>query len=241
MSMPLVSCIMPTCNRPAFAARAFLYFVEQDYPRKELIIFDDTPGGPSLQFVQSGQVKVLYREGRHSLGEKRNAAVEFGGGDVIVHWDDDDWMHRRRISLQIDALLDSNCDVSGLDRMLFYDLRTRRTWLYSYPSDGKRWLAGGSLCYWRRIWEDRKFKPMTRGEDTHFVWTPPELRLHALANIQFYVALIHSGNTCTKSLCGPCWQPWHGPSFQELAGPDWEHYRLGWQVGNQPQPARVAP
>lgn len=236
MGMPLVSCIMPTCSRPAFAARAVQYFLEQDYPRKELIILDDSPGGPSMQIAENEGVTYLHQEGRRSLGDKRNSAIERSSGDVILHWDDDDWMHRRRISLQVDALRESDCDISGVDRMLFYDLRSRRMWLYSYPSQGKRWLAGGSLCYWRRVWEERKFKPMTRGEDTHFVWTSPALQLHALADITFYIAMIHAGNTCTKSLCGPCWQPWYGPRFQELAGADWENYRLEWPVPSSPGP-----
>ena len=239
MDIPLVSCIMPTANRPAFAARAVRYFLAQDYPRKELIILDDTPGRPSLAALENEEVRYVYDPHKRSLGEKRNCAIELSRGQIVLHWDDDDWMCRRRISLQVEALLATTCDVSGLDRMLFYDLRSRRTWLYSYPAQGRRWLAGGALCYRRRVWERRKFKAMTRGEDTHFVWTPPELQLHTLPDITFYVALIHAGNTCTKSLCGPCWQPWHGPSFQELAGPDWEDYRLECQPQALPRPVRV--
>ncbi len=237
MSVPLISCIMPTANRPAFAARAVRYFLAQDYPRKELIILDDTPGGPSLPGLESNEeVRYVYDAQKRSLGEKRNCAIELSRGEIILHWDDDDWMCSRRISLQVEGLLGTNCDVSGVDRMLFYDLRSRRTWLYSYPAQGRQWLAGGSFCYWNATWKRRKFKAMTRGEDTHFIWASPELRLHSLHDFTFYIALIHAGNTCVKSLGGPCWQVWNGPAFQELAGQDWQEYCMPLQ--GQPERRR---
>ena len=38
---PLISCIMPTCNRRSFVPRAIRQFLAQDYVRKELLILDD--------------------------------------------------------------------------------------------------------------------------------------------------------------------------------------------------------
>jgi len=39
---PLISCIMPTRDRRAFALQAVRYFLRQDYPQVELIIVDDS-------------------------------------------------------------------------------------------------------------------------------------------------------------------------------------------------------
>src|SRR5690606_21807539 len=39
--LPLVSCIMPTYNRRAFAPLALEYFRRQTYPDRELIVVDD--------------------------------------------------------------------------------------------------------------------------------------------------------------------------------------------------------
>jgi hypothetical protein len=38
---PLVSCIMPTCDRRSFVPQAIRYFQRQDYPARELVIVDD--------------------------------------------------------------------------------------------------------------------------------------------------------------------------------------------------------
>jgi glycosyltransferase involved in cell wall biosynthesis len=38
---PLISCIMPTRNRPQFVPQAVWYFLRQDYERRELVVVDD--------------------------------------------------------------------------------------------------------------------------------------------------------------------------------------------------------
>src|SRR5216117_1662432 len=96
---PLVSCIMPTRNRPRMVTTAIRRFLAQDYPRKELVIVDDTPGAPSPppEAGARDDVRYFHEPPSRSLGEKRNHAIERARGDVIVHWDDDDWMSPSRL------------------------------------------------------------------------------------------------------------------------------------------------
>lgn len=44
MTLPLVSCIMPTYGRPDYVAESIAMFLDQDYEAKELIILNDCPG-----------------------------------------------------------------------------------------------------------------------------------------------------------------------------------------------------
>lgn len=226
---PLVTCIMPTRNRPGWVERAVLYFEEQDYPRKELIILDDSPAATVPRFSHA-HVRYVHEDGNGTLGEKRNRAIELSRGQIIVHWDDDDWMARRRIRYQVEALLAGGASVCGLDRMLFFDLRTRRMWLYQYPAGARKWLAGGSLCYWKKVWEAHPFDPVTPGEDTRFVWSL-EVPMGTLADFTFYVATIHGRNTCPKQLIGTCWSRWQGPGFESLVGADRNFYAKAPQGG----------
>src|SRR5262245_38881356 len=96
---PLVSCIMPTFNRARFTAQAIRYFARQDYARRELIVVDDgsdaampeeRSGGPAIRYVRL--------DSRKTVGEKRNIACEAAQGEIILHWDDDDWQASWRIS-----------------------------------------------------------------------------------------------------------------------------------------------
>jgi glycosyltransferase involved in cell wall biosynthesis len=222
---PLVSCIMPTYNRPHFVPHAVRYFLEQDYASKELIIVDDSPASYPFALPASDQIRYRHETRRRSLGEKRNSAIAASRGEIILHWDDDDWMARDRIARQVACLTAAGTEVCGLDRMLFYDSRSDQIWLYQYPDVQKRWLAGGSLCYWKTLWQTRNFKSITQGEDTHFLWTRPEPAMTAMRDFQFYVAVIHGTNTCTKTLSGPCWSRWQQIRFDELVGADRNVYR----------------
>jgi hypothetical protein len=55
------------------------------------------------------------RDGRKSLiGVKRNRLCELARGDVIVHWDDGDWMAPWRVRYQVECLSAAGADVCGL-------------------------------------------------------------------------------------------------------------------------------
>lgn len=86
---PLISCIMPTYGRPRLVPESIEMFLEQDYPNKELIIFNDCPG--QVYRANLPGVRIFNIDHRfQSLGEKRNSAIEQANGDVIAVWDDDD-------------------------------------------------------------------------------------------------------------------------------------------------------
>jgi glycosyltransferase involved in cell wall biosynthesis len=107
------------------------------------------------------------------VGEKRNLAIEASRGEIILHWDDDDWMHPCRISYQVEHMLRASADVSGLSKVLFYEVGTGKLWLYEYPKQPQAWLCDGSLCYHKSFWAKKKFARLHIGEDTKFIRTQP--------------------------------------------------------------------
>jgi hypothetical protein len=86
-------------------------------------------------------------ERRSPAGVKRNRLCELARGDVIAHWDDNDWMAPWRVRYQVERLLAAGADVCGLDRPLFYDPAARQAWQYVYPSNAAPWVYGATLCY----------------------------------------------------------------------------------------------
>ena len=208
---PLVSCLMPTHNRRNFVPRAIAYFQNQDYPERELIILDDGSDAVEDLIPPDGRIHYTRLEKKLTLGAKRNLACEQAHANLLLHWDDDDWYAPRRIRYQVEALQAAGAEVCGLRQMLFYDLVTRRAWLYKYPASQRTWLAGGSLLYTRDFWKSSPFPSLQVGEDTRFVWGHSLENALALPDFTFYVATIHPGNTSPKHLRGSYWSAWDGP------------------------------
>ena len=202
---PLVSCIMPTADRRRFVPLAIQNFLQQDYPNRELVILDDGKDSVADLLPPDGRVKYTRMPQRQTVGAKRNQCIRASQGDLIVHWDDDDWVAPHRIRYQVDAMLREGAEVCGLRQMLFHDLSTSKTWLYTYPPNLRTWLVGGSLLYTRSFWQRSPFPDVQVGEDSRFLWKQTHGKLAVLPDYRFYVAMIHSSNTSPKICSDPYW------------------------------------
>jgi glycosyltransferase involved in cell wall biosynthesis len=202
---PLVSCILPTRERRLFVPQAIAYFLRQDYPNRELIVVDD--GDDPVADLLPGATNVRYlRPGRRlTLGAKRNLACAAAAGQVIVHWDDDDWMAPWRIRYQVRHLLQRRAEVCGLRELVHLDPVAGRAWCFTYPRQARAWVAGGTLCYTRALWRRNRFEDIDVGEDCRFLWSGRPGRVLALPDSSFYVALVHRGNTSPKRTDGRWW------------------------------------
>jgi len=211
---------MPTANRPRWVPRAIRYFQRQDYPNRELVILDD--GEEDVRDLIPADPRIHYKRlsARRTLGAKQNLCVAESRGDLIIHWDDDDWFASNRITSQVDSLLRSGSEICGLAALLFHDLQNGRTWLYEYP--GQFWLAGGSLLYTKDLWSRHPFPDRQLGADTTFVWSHPSLSAAVCANFEIYVAMIHGSNTSPK-IVESNWTPWSG-DLRNILGDDLDSY-----------------
>ncbi len=222
---PLVSCIMPTADRAVFVPLALEYFQRQSYPERELIVVDD--GDEPVGHLVAGEPRVRYLrlDPRRSVGWKRNRACAEARGEIVVHWDDDDWMAPWRLEYQLAALL-QHPDVAacGLSRVLFWEPATRRAWEYHYPPHAPHWVAGGTLAYRRSAWRDRPFPDVRDGEDTRWIWALRPGRLLALPDSDFFVGLVHPANTSPKRTKDRRWHPLALERVLHLLGDDSGRY-----------------
>ena len=204
-SLPLVSCIMPTNNRRRFVPQAIAYFMRQDYLRRELLILDDGEDSIEDLVPPDPHIRYIRLDKKMILGAKRNLACEMACGDMIAHWDDDDWIASHRLRYEVTELERRQADLCGAARQIYYDPATERAWLYEYPPRLRRWLAGNTLCYRKEFWKRNTFPEIAFGEDTLFIWTPTASNAVLLEDHTFYVGIIHPHNTCKKSVTGPWW------------------------------------
>ena len=206
MSSLLVSCIMPTRNRRRFVAQAIEYFARQDYVARELVILDDGED-PVVDLVPPGDaVRYVRLNRRLSLGAARNLACELSHGDLVAHWDDDDWMAPDRLSRQVAALEVAGADVCGAAELLYYRPAAGDAWRHTPNGNGRPRLAGSTLLYRRAAWAEHPFPEKEDADASAFLACFPPERLYSLQDTSFYVGILHGANTSPKRPAGPAWQ-----------------------------------
>jgi glycosyltransferase involved in cell wall biosynthesis len=223
---PLVSCIMPTRNRREHVPRAIGFFLTQTYRNRELIVVDDGYDDIRDLIPMDRRIRYIRCEHVEHVGAKRNFSCAQAGGCLIAHWDDDDWMAPSRLDAQVTALLETQADVCGIDRIYYLDLCSRRAWKYIYPRTARPWLAGGSLLYRKEFWRRNRFPDISVGEDAGFLWASEAWRMAILNDSRFYVAMIHGANTSPKKTQGHRWQSESVSNIAEILGPDRVLYGL---------------
>lgn len=196
---PLVSCIMPTHNRPEFMLQAVYGFLTQTYANKELVILDDGTE-PIAHLVPRHQaLRYVRQETRTVIGAKRNTACRLSRGQIIIHWDDDDWYAPDWIRTQVNCLQQTGAAVCGLNRILFYAPHLPQAWRYEYPGNARPWVAGATMAYRKEFWESHPFEEMQVGEDNRFVWGT-EAKVVAHDYLYGFVSFIHAKNTSPKNV-----------------------------------------
>jgi glycosyltransferase involved in cell wall biosynthesis len=192
-----VSVITPTRNRERFLRHLEAIVRAQTYPDIEWLIHDDSPS-PSAYFsaLANEDKKIIYIHSPVpvSIGEKRNRMIESATGEIIVHFDDDDFYSARYIETMV-ARLRAGYDIaklsgwflySGIYRALGYWDCTQTSGLHYIWSDRPADLAifgpkeaanlkdnylgfGFSYVYRKRVWAAGRFPDMNWDEDRTFI------------------------------------------------------------------------
>jgi glycosyltransferase involved in cell wall biosynthesis len=222
---PLVTCIMPTYNRRSFIPQAIRGFLRQEYHNSELVIVDD--GADAIADCVRGYERVRYirLDKKLTIGAKRNLACKQARGEIIIHWDDDDWYPSRRVGAQVRALQERGADLCGSSRVFYYDPMTDHAWEYHYRGPGPTWVAGNTLAYRRRIWERNMFPDLQIGEDSRFVWSQAGKSIVDLAEPTLCVATVHRTNTSRKETTGAYWREIPNGQVHALLGDERYLYR----------------
>jgi glycosyltransferase involved in cell wall biosynthesis len=193
----LVSAIMPVYGQREMAEIALASFLSQDWPNKELIVIDDSPELMADLFRVPGVTYSYIGLTEHmKIGPKRNLACKLANGDIIVHFDSDDWSAPSRIRDQVERLLTSGKSVSGYHSMLFWD--GAEAFKYKGSED---YSLGSGLCYRKEFWQKHSFvsEDHRRWEDNVFVQAARnDNEIVAVDAGKLMVARIHPGNTCPK-------------------------------------------
>lgn len=207
MNQPLVSCIMPTANRQKYIPFALNHFLSQDYKNVELVIIDDGKNSIAPLLPDDPRIKYHYTEPLGTIGAKRNYACNMSEGEIIMHWDDDDWYASDWITRQVEYLYSSGADICGIEHIHFFSPVTDTLWVgtamnRNNPSNPDQWLSGATLAYWKSFWVTHPFKDLQTGEDDNFI-TKSGAKVFAHEYIDGFVAILHPRNTTVKYFENP--------------------------------------
>ena len=222
VAFPLISCVMPTYNRRPFIQLALECFRAQTYPRKELVVVDD--GSDPVADLLEGVAEVKYRRlaRRLTIGAKRNLACQEAQGDIIAHWDDDDWYAPMRLEFQVAPLLAGTADLTGLASRFVLEMPRGQFWTTADRLHRRMFVGdvhGGTLLYRRSILEENiRYPEINLAEDAILIQQAlrRDKRLLRLENADMFVYLRHGENAWKfepgRFLDPDGWSPTTAPS-----------------------------
>ncbi len=181
---PYVSCLCLTRNRRFFLRRAVEFYLSQQAHFAdgiELVIIDGSDernrefGGQSEEAQQvMSELGIRYHHlpaEKKQPGHWRNVGVSACQGEIIIHWDDDDWQAPNRVQRQVDHLRAAGQGtITGTNDFYWYSLVHRQAARSQSWGSQKLSSSGASLAYWRSAWERLPFRAECPGaEDTWFL------------------------------------------------------------------------
>jgi hypothetical protein len=216
-SCPQISVLTLTYNRRNFIDLAFLNILVTDYPKKKIqwVIVDDSddPVKSVLDKIKAFEdrqpgVEITYvpLRKKHSIGYKRNKAVQAAKYDICVNMDDDDVYpeisFRRRVGWLVK---NPTMDVVGCTMIAMYDLQQGisavNTPPWGLPQIQR--VSEASFCFHRSYALENPFPDTQNSEGEQFLASasakgtfleiPPQ---------QILVALNHGTNTSSRVIAG---------------------------------------
>lgn len=188
---PLVYGVMLTRDRGDMAARAVASFHMQTYKNKRLTVVDTSAEPAEGDYHQLFQYvhRPTYGSGpdKKTIGYLRNIGASHSAGEIICHFDDDDWSHPNRLAEQVELLLTSGAECVGYNDMVFWQTCCtgrhaddcdcglcgpgRREVVYGGDMFAEAWVyrhgkpnycIGTSLMYWRHVWQRKSFADLPK-------------------------------------------------------------------------------
>lgn len=216
---PPISIITPTYNRQNLIDIAFHNLLSTDYPldKIEWIVIEDNEKAPHMASekiisfqIQVPQIKLKYIpiEGRMTIGEKRNHAIEHATNDIILFMDDDDHYpttsFRRRVAWLTKGTMCGKmgqATIACCTTIALYDLKKGLSAVNVPPFEvplGQR-ISEATLTFYKSAWLERKFPPVSISEGEDWILGREDLVIE-IPPQQIIVAFSHDLNKSSRRI-----------------------------------------
>jgi glycosyltransferase involved in cell wall biosynthesis len=169
ISAPKVTAVCPVVGRAKYLPMVLDCFLSQTFLDSELLIVED--GGHELESLipQNERIRYVHIEGRRNTGAKRNLTNALAYGDILCHFDSDDFSCPERIEQQVKFLTENlKHMVVGYSDCFYFREQDKGTFKYQYKIR-QPYATGTSLCYYKDYWAENRFNEKETGEDSDFV------------------------------------------------------------------------
>ena len=158
-----VTCTCLTRNRRQWLPGSIRCYQAQTHPNRELLIVASGDDVSDLVPKDDPTIRYVHLGGQGTIGVIRNVAAQLARGEVIAHWDDDDYYHPERLSEQVHVLA-GGAMATGYRSCYFQDSVRGKCYRYQGPQS-----VGSSLCYRVALWKNNPFQNLQIGEDVNWV------------------------------------------------------------------------
>ncbi|MGH9945399.1 MAG: glycosyltransferase, partial [Pyrinomonadaceae bacterium] len=157
-------------------------------------------------------------DGRLSIGAKRNLACRFAEGEIIAHWDDDDWYAPDRLRYQALPLITGEADLTGLENAFVLELPDGKFWTVAPQLHQRMFVGnvhGGTLVYRKELLArlGLSYPEIDLAEDAWLLYhaTNGGGRLRRLENHGVFIYVRHGRNAWNQFMPGRFIDPggWH--------------------------------
>ena len=213
---PPISIITPTYNRKNLIEIAFHNLLATDYPQNKIewIVIEDNEKTPhmagekvmnfQLQVPQL-QIKYIPIEGRMTIGEKRNHAIENSTHDIILFMDDDDHYpstsFRRRVAWLTKGMKrgSATASIACCTTLALYDLKLGTSAVnvppFNIPFSQR--ISEATLTFKKSAWVERKFQNVSIAEGDGWI-SGREDQVIEIPPQQIIVAFSHGTNQSSR-------------------------------------------
>jgi glycosyltransferase involved in cell wall biosynthesis len=195
-SVPQVSIITPTCRRERFLS-ALARCVAQQQVDWEWLVLDDSPApNARMQELAAGDARIRYMHSstRLTIGAKRGRLVAAARGELIAHFDDDDYYAPHYLADMTRLLTGRDADLVKLSAFFLYAPQADLLgYMDLHAPDGPQYMPvaakvsriepsavmpigsdfvlcyGFSYLYRRALAASAQFADVDLGEDDHFI------------------------------------------------------------------------
>jgi len=182
-------------------------FIElQDYPKNkiEVLVANDSTDDTAEKLLtlkdKLPNLRVFNFEGKNSNGIKRQWLIDRSDGDILIHFDDDDYYFPTRISDAVFGLQRSPRLIAGHSTLYIWHMHSQKM-TQSGPW-GPNHACCGSFAYKKEYIRSHKFSDVNQGPEPGFTnkFTEPMVQLNHLKSM---ICIDHGKNTVKKRMGKP--------------------------------------
>lgn len=144
----MISILTPTSERDPFLKLLYSALLKQTFSNWEWLILDSSWPPCSFKEIKDPRVRYFHTQEKLAIGEKRNFLKNQAHGDILVHFDDDDYYAPGYLSTVAEKL--KSADFFTLSGWFCYDLGLHQYYYWSTEENAETFfildpLSGGKV------------------------------------------------------------------------------------------------